>query len=258
MSDKNRTSSHFYSKAQTRTSSKQIVNDYTHDSIMMSTSGYPSKLAFKPKINFGRNTSMGTTVTPKLNLKNLPNSLHQDNVDLRESLAQSENNTNRTLNESGSTQKRNGAGARRHSIETGGNQHINYLENLELKEQSNRKSSAFVKKSSHAPFKQSHGRNSDFTEQIILAENPLNSFRSRQMQETERQQSSISELNMHSSNKHITHREEQIHRDESRPFLKDPSWPRTDFSPNLGSFKNRKASPISKVQKMHQALVDAQ
>ena len=74
MSEKNRTSSHFYSKAHTRTSSKQIVNDYTHESIMLSA--YPSKLAFKPKINFGRNTSMGVTVTPKLNLKNLPNSLH--------------------------------------------------------------------------------------------------------------------------------------------------------------------------------------
>jgi len=78
------------------------------------------------------------TVTPKLNLKNLPNSLHQDNIDLRESLAQSDNNTNRTMTESGSTQKRNGAGGRRHSIETGGNpnhkNNINYLENLVIQD----------------------------------------------------------------------------------------------------------------------------
>lgn len=34
-------------------------------------------------------------------------------------------------------------------------------------------------------------------------------------------------------NSHAKHRTEEIHSPESRPFLKDPGWPRNDIHPNL-------------------------
>ena len=34
-------------------------------------------------------------------------------------------------------------------------------------------------------------------------------------------------------NRHNYHRTEVIHRPESRAFLKDPMWARTDFAPDL-------------------------
>ena len=64
------------------------------------------------------------------------------------------------------------------------------------------------------------------------------------------------------SNKHLLHR-----KDQERAYIKgelidsaylmDPSKPRTDHSPNLSSFKDRKASPVKKMQKMMSALVAA-
>ena len=37
----------------------------------------------------------------------------------------------------------------------------------------------------------------------------------------------------------------------------DPSKPRTDYSPNLSSFRDRKATPVKKMQKMIEKLVEA-
>ena len=51
-------------------------------------------------------------------------------------------------------------------------------------------------------------------------------------------------------NKHMGHREETIHSDQSRAFLTDPAWPRTDHSPNLSHFSDRKLSPVKRVTKM--------
>ena len=45
------------------------------------------------------------------------------------------------------------------------------------------------------------------------------------------------------SNKHLLHRTEEFHRPDSRPFLKDPKWPRDDVHASLRNFRERQASP---------------
>ena len=60
------------------------------------------------------------------------------------------------------------------------------------------------------------------------------------------------------SNKHMFHREELIHSEASRAFLTDPAWPRTDHSPNLSNFSDRKIKPVTRVKKMQNALITAQ
>ena len=49
------------------------------------------------------------------------------------------------------------------------------------------------------------------------------------------------------SNTHISHRDEKIHPDESRPFLYSPEKPRTDRAAYMDRFKDRKQSPIKKM-----------
>ena len=44
-------------------------------------------------------------------------------------------------------------------------------------------------------------------------------------------------------NKHLVHRTEEIYTDSERPYLKDPGWPRNDFSPNFLNYMERKATP---------------
>ena len=46
------------------------------------------------------------------------------------------------------------------------------------------------------------------------------------------------------SQRHIYHRTEEYHRPDSRAFLKDPNWPRTDHSPNLTGWLDRRNSPV--------------
>ena len=58
-------------------------------------------------------------------------------------------------------------------------------------------------------------------------------------------------------NKHILHRHESIHDDEDRSFLMRPDNPRTDHSPNLSSFKDRKVNPVKKIQKMQMSFIEA-
>ena len=41
------------------------------------------------------------------------------------------------------------------------------------------------------------------------------------------------------SNKHLMHRHEEYHRPDSRPFLKDPKWPRDDIHADLTNFRNK-------------------
>ncbi len=41
------------------------------------------------------------------------------------------------------------------------------------------------------------------------------------------------------SNKHLLHRTEEFHRPESRPFLKDPKWPRDDVHASLRNFREK-------------------
>lgn len=53
------------------------------------------------------------------------------------------------------------------------------------------------------------------------------------------------------SNKHMMHRTEDIHRPESRPFLKDPKWPRDDIAASLRNFKeNAVTTEVSSFIKM--------
>ena len=58
------------------------------------------------------------------------------------------------------------------------------------------------------------------------------------------------------SNKHLSHREEEIHPFNSRPFLNDPSKPRIDYHASLTSFRDRGSSPVMKMTKAHKALVE--
>jgi hypothetical protein len=44
-------------------------------------------------------------------------------------------------------------------------------------------------------------------------------------------------------NTHLIHRTEEIYTDDERPYLKDPGWPRNDFSPNFLNYMERKATP---------------
>lgn len=44
-------------------------------------------------------------------------------------------------------------------------------------------------------------------------------------------------------NTHMVHRTEEIYTDEERPFLKDPGWPRNDYSPNFLNYMERRATP---------------
>ena len=46
-------------------------------------------------------------------------------------------------------------------------------------------------------------------------------------------------------NSHFYHRTEEYHRPESRAFLKDPMWPRTDFAPDLGAYAGRNSPKVS-------------
>lgn len=102
----------------------------------------------------------------------------------------------------------------------------NYLEELERHDGaiSGRKNSQAVFKTSFSKgaFHPNFGRSSGFTEDILKTDNILTQ----------------------SSNKHLLHRDEQIHREDSRAFLNDPMKPRNDYSPNLSGFKDRKVSPI--------------
>ena len=106
----------------------------------------------------------------------------------------------------------------------------NYLEDLErLGDTSTgrKKSQAVFKTSlSKGAFHPSYGRSSGFTGDILKTDNILTQ----------------------SSNKHLLHRDEEIHRPDSRAFLKDPAKPRTDHSPNLSGFKDRKVSNVVSIQ----------
>lgn len=44
-------------------------------------------------------------------------------------------------------------------------------------------------------------------------------------------------------NTHMVHRTEEIYTDEERPYLKDPGWPRNDYSPNFLNYMERRATP---------------
>ena len=53
------------------------------------------------------------------------------------------------------------------------------------------------------------------------------------------------------------HRHEDIHRPDSRPFLKDPQWPRDDISASFVNHKDKAVSPQARVIKMHENLIEA-
>ena len=101
--------------------------------------------------------------------------------------------------------------------------------------------------SSAVPFSRQHGRKSDFTEQLMKADFKIidSVSSSKRHDATPDQKSVVSKMLAYSSNKHLAHRDEPIHRDESRPFLRDPSWRRNDVSPDLSGFKDRKSQMVS-------------
>lgn len=45
------------------------------------------------------------------------------------------------------------------------------------------------------------------------------------------------------ANKHMHHRDEDIHRSDSRPFLKDPKWPRDDLYASFTCFRDKATQP---------------
>lgn len=62
---------------------------------------------------------------------------------------------------------------------------------------------------------------------------------------------------LHNSNTHVVHRDEEYHRPESRAFLKDPQWKRSDFHASLDRFRELKPSIETKLYQMHEQAVDA-
>ena len=58
------------------------------------------------------------------------------------------------------------------------------------------------------------------------------------------------------ANKHMHHRHEDIHRPDSRPFLKDPKWPRDDISASFTLHRENKPSPeVSTLSFSHQHVI---
>lgn len=92
--------------------------------------------------------------------------------------------------------------------------------------------------STAGPFKKQHGKNSDFTDTLMKADKD-------------------NMLIIGQPKKHMSHREETIHSEASRAFLTDPAWPRTNHAPNISMYSDREVTPVMKVKKMHQALLDA-
>jgi len=45
------------------------------------------------------------------------------------------------------------------------------------------------------------------------------------------------------ANKHMSHRDEDIHRPDSRPFLKNPKWPRDDISASFTCWRDKAIQP---------------
>ena len=45
------------------------------------------------------------------------------------------------------------------------------------------------------------------------------------------------------SHKHIMGRNDELQQEDDPAFLKDPSWPRNDYAPNLTNYADRRKSP---------------
>ena len=63
------------------------------------------------------------------------------------------------------------------------------------------------------------------------------------LKQTRDHQFTTTSLHTNISNKHILCRTEEIHPEESRPFLRDPAWPRTDYAPSIPNYAERRRSP---------------
>ena len=53
------------------------------------------------------------------------------------------------------------------------------------------------------------------------------------------------------------HRHEEIHHPDKRPFLDEPHWPRTDYSPSIANYEERKKSPKDNLAKMEEQWAEA-